>query len=150
VYQYSTGGRWDEPHYEKIMQFQAENLRAYAMGYAHYKDAKYLSAAKAIDLFLNTFLRSPEGAFYTSMDADLVQGEHSESYFKLDDAGAASSASRASTSTFTRARRLGDLGLGAAVRGHRRAAGISTMPSSGEVDRRASVDQRWGWRRLPP
>ena len=33
------------------------------------------------------FLRSPEGAFYTSQDADLVRGEHSEEYFALNDAG---------------------------------------------------------------
>ena len=33
-----------------------------------------------------TFLRSPEGAFYTSQDADLVKGEHCEEYFALDDA----------------------------------------------------------------
>jgi uncharacterized protein YyaL (SSP411 family) len=32
------------------------------------------------------FLTSPEGAFYVSQDADLVKGEHSESYFKLNDA----------------------------------------------------------------
>jgi uncharacterized protein YyaL (SSP411 family) len=32
-------------------------------------------------------LRSPEGAFYTSQDADLIPGQHSDAYFKLDDAG---------------------------------------------------------------
>jgi uncharacterized protein YyaL (SSP411 family) len=87
VYQYSTGGRWDEPHFEKIMEFQAANLRAYALGYAQFKDPKHLAAAKSIRSFVNTFLRSPDGAYYVSMDADLVQGEHSAEYFKLDDAG---------------------------------------------------------------
>ena len=33
-----------------------------------------------------TFLRSPDGAFYTSQDADLVKGQHSETYFALGDA----------------------------------------------------------------
>src|SRR5262249_49500111 len=30
VYQYSTDGDWKHPHFEKIMQMQAENLRTYA------------------------------------------------------------------------------------------------------------------------
>src|SRR5262249_52948924 len=36
--------------------------------------------------YLNDFLTSPDGAFYTSQDADVVQGEHSADYFSLDDA----------------------------------------------------------------
>ena len=35
---------------------------------------------------MKTFLTSPEGAFYTSQDADLVQGVHGGEYFALDDA----------------------------------------------------------------
>ena len=35
--------------------------------------------------YLRNFLTSPEGAFYTSQDADLVPGEHSADYFALDD-----------------------------------------------------------------
>lgn len=34
VYQYSVGGDWNEPHFEKIMQMQAENIRIYAQAYA--------------------------------------------------------------------------------------------------------------------
>jgi len=86
VYQYSTGGDWKEPHFEKIMSMQATNLRAYAFGYAAWRDASYLRAAESIHHFATTFLRAPDGAFYTSQDADLVQGEHSAEYFALDDA----------------------------------------------------------------
>jgi uncharacterized protein len=86
VYQYSTGGDWNEPHFEKIMSMQANDLRIYALGYAQYHDAAWLKAATDIHRFLTTFLRSPEGAFYTSQDADLVDGEHSGEYFKLGDA----------------------------------------------------------------
>jgi len=86
VYQYSVGGDWKEPHFEKIMQMQAENLRCYALGYAQWHDQKYLKAAEEIDRFLTTFLLSPEGAFYTSQDADVVQGKHSAEYFQLNDA----------------------------------------------------------------
>ena len=85
VYQYSVDGDWKEPHFEKIMQMQAENLRIYALGYAQWKDPKYLKAAEEIDRFLTAFLLSPDGAFYTSQDADVIQGKHSAEYFKLSD-----------------------------------------------------------------
>lgn len=87
VYQYSTNGDWKHPHFEKIMQMQAENLRVYALGYMLFHDPAYVSAAKNIHRYLQTFLLSPEGAFYTSQDADLVKGKHSAEYFALDDAG---------------------------------------------------------------
>jgi len=87
VYQYSVGGDWREPHFEKIMNFQAGNLRIYSLAYAEYRDPEYLKAAQDVQRFLTTFLMSPEGAFYTSMDADLIEGQHSAAYFKLDDAG---------------------------------------------------------------
>jgi uncharacterized protein len=85
MYQYSTGGTWKNPHYEKIMSVQAENMRIYAQAYAQYKDPSYLKTAEAIHGFLKNFLSGPEGAFYTSMDADVVQGEHSDAYFQLND-----------------------------------------------------------------
>jgi uncharacterized protein len=85
VYQYSTDGVWTKPHFEKIMSMQAENLRIYAEAYAQFHDAKYLQAAEAIQRFLTSFLTSPEGAFYTSQDADVVAAQHSARYFALND-----------------------------------------------------------------
>jgi uncharacterized protein YyaL (SSP411 family) len=87
VYQYSTHGDWDHPHFEKIMPFQAENLRVFALTFSHWREPRWHEAAKKIHAYLRTFLTSPEGAFYTSQDADLVPGEHSAEYFALDDAG---------------------------------------------------------------
>jgi uncharacterized protein YyaL (SSP411 family) len=86
VYQYSVGGGWDEPHFEKIMAMEAENLRIYALAYAQEGDAADLAAAEAIHRYLRGFLESPEGAFYTSQDADLVPGEPGAEYFALGDA----------------------------------------------------------------
>jgi len=86
VYQYSTDGDWNHPHFEKIMQMQAENIRAYSLGYAQFGDPVYLHAAQEIRRYLNTFLTSPQGAFYTSQDADLIEGHHSGEYFALSDA----------------------------------------------------------------
>ncbi len=87
VSQYSTDGDWDHVHFEKIMQFQAENLRTYALAYAMWHDDEYLKAATQIHGYLIKFLKSPDGAFYVSQDADLVPGEHSGEYYALDDAG---------------------------------------------------------------
>jgi len=87
VYQYSVGGDWNEPHFEKIMNFQAGNLRIYSLAYEEWHDPAYLKAAEDVHRFLKTFLLSPDGAFYTSMNADLIDGKHSAAYFKLDDAG---------------------------------------------------------------
>jgi uncharacterized protein YyaL (SSP411 family) len=86
VYQYSTDGGWKHPHFEKIMQFQAENMRIYAMAWRQFHQPEYLRAAMSIRRYLETFLTSPDGAFYTSQDADLIDGQHSAGYFKLDDA----------------------------------------------------------------
>ncbi len=87
VYQYSTHSDWDHPHFEKIMSAQANNMRIYALAYAILKDKHYLDAAEQVRGYIKQFLTSPEGAFYTSQDADLVQGQHSAEYFALDDAG---------------------------------------------------------------
>lgn len=86
VYQYSHGGTWQNPHFEKIMSMQAENMRIYALAYNQFKNPTYLNTAEAIHRYVKTFLTSPDGAFYTSQDADLVQGQHSHDYFALSDA----------------------------------------------------------------
>jgi uncharacterized protein YyaL (SSP411 family) len=85
VCQYSTDGDWQHPHFEKIMQMQAENIRAYAEAYALWGDPVYLDTSKKIDDYLKRFLMSPDGTFFASQDADLVPGEHSADYFKLGD-----------------------------------------------------------------
>ena len=86
VNQYSDSGDWEHPHFEKIMQFQAENLRIYSLAYTQWRDPSYLKAARDVHRYLTTFLMGPEGAFYTSQDADVVQGEHSGEYYDLPDA----------------------------------------------------------------
>jgi uncharacterized protein len=86
MYQYSTDFDWDHAHFEKIMSMQAEPMRLYALAYGQFRDERYLQAVRDLHRYVTTFLRSPEGAFYTSQDADLVKGEHSERYFALNDA----------------------------------------------------------------
>jgi uncharacterized protein YyaL (SSP411 family) len=60
-------------------------LRIYALAYAQWHDPKYLQAAENIHRFIVGFLMSPDGTFYVSQDADLVEGEHSAKYFALSD-----------------------------------------------------------------
>jgi uncharacterized protein YyaL (SSP411 family) len=86
MYQYSTDGDWVHPHFEKIAAVQANALRLYSLAYQEFKDPADLASARAIHGYLVAFLRSPDGAFYTSQDADLVPGEHSAQYFALNDA----------------------------------------------------------------
>ena len=85
-YQYSTGGNWNEPHYEKLLFIQAQTLRTYARAYGQWHKPEYLAAAQNIHRYVHTFLTSPEGAFYVSQDADLVEGKHSAGFFALSDA----------------------------------------------------------------
>lgn len=87
MYQYSTGRDWNSPHFEKIIPTQAAGVRLYSLAALLLKDPSRAADAKKITGYLATFLRSPEGAFYTSQDADLVKGEHSAEYFNLDDNG---------------------------------------------------------------
>ncbi len=76
VYQYSAGTTWTEPHYEKLMTFQAANLEAYARAYGATGDAALLADAQHIARYMGTFLSSAEGAFLVSQDADA--GAHDE------------------------------------------------------------------------
>jgi len=57
-----------------------------SLAYALWHEPRDLAMAQAIHRYLVTFLRSPEGAFYTSQNADLVDGEHAGEYFALPDA----------------------------------------------------------------
>ncbi len=86
AYQYSAGGDWDEPHFEKLISVQASAMRTYALAYTQFKDPAYLQTATNIDRYVLNFLTSTEGAFYVSQDADLIEGQHGGDYFKLDDA----------------------------------------------------------------
>jgi uncharacterized protein YyaL (SSP411 family) len=87
VDQYSAGDDWDHPHFEKVMQFQAENMRIYALAYALWQQPEDLKTAEGIYHYVRNFLTSPDGVVYTSQDADVIDGEHAGDYFKLDDAG---------------------------------------------------------------
>lgn len=85
VYQYSDERNWKSPHYEKIMSFQANYIRLYAEAYKHFGDPAYLKAAQAIERYLRDFLTDPNGAFYTSQDADASHALSGKIFYAMND-----------------------------------------------------------------
>src|ERR1700743_2218140 len=86
VYQYSTDSDWKHPHFEKLATVQGQYLRIYALASAAFGKSDDAQAVREIKRYIDAFLKSPDGAFYVSQDADLKPGEHSSDYFALDDA----------------------------------------------------------------
>src|SRR5262249_51791199 len=86
VYQYSTDGDWQHPHFEKLATVHARYPRLYVLALAAFGRDHDRKAAGEIRRYADVFLKSPDGAFYVSQDADLKPGEHSDRYFALDDA----------------------------------------------------------------
>ena len=87
VYQYSESVDWRSPHFEKLMSFQADDLRLYTEAYARWGESKDLDAARALSRYIEEFLSGPEGQFFVSQDADLSESVTGHEYYLLDDAG---------------------------------------------------------------
>jgi uncharacterized protein len=87
VYQYSDAVDWQSPHYEKLMAFQADDLRLYSEAYARWKDPRYLAAAQALYRYMTEFLAAPDGGFYVSQDADVSAQISGHEFYPKDDAG---------------------------------------------------------------
>jgi uncharacterized protein YyaL (SSP411 family) len=71
IYQYSGSSHWNDPHFEKLMTWQAPNLEAYSRGFARLHDAALRADAEQIKRYLLTHLSSPRGTFYVAQDADV-------------------------------------------------------------------------------
>ena len=84
VYQYSESVDWASPHFEKLLAFQADDMRLYAEAYARWHDTRYLTAAQALQHYVASFLTSPQGAFYVSQDADLSTAVTGHDYYPRD------------------------------------------------------------------
>src|SRR5262249_9110062 len=81
LYQDSGTLDWASPDYEKIMFYQASALRQYAQAYALWKEPAYLEAARDLGRFLLTKLLGPDGAFFTSQDADVDSSLHGKEFY---------------------------------------------------------------------
>jgi uncharacterized protein YyaL (SSP411 family) len=87
VYQYSDEVNWQSPHYEKLMAFQADDLRLYGEAYARWKDPRYLAAAQSLYRYMTKFLAASDGGFYVSQDADVSAQVSGHDFYSKDDSG---------------------------------------------------------------
>jgi uncharacterized protein YyaL (SSP411 family) len=85
MYQYSEGDVWDRPHYEKIVPVQAGAIRAFAEAYRATGERVWLERAEAVRGYVRAWLTAPDGAFYTSQDADLGHETTGEVFYALGD-----------------------------------------------------------------
>ncbi len=83
IYQYSTQGSWNQPHYRKTMSAQAGHLRIYALAYALLNGDRYLSVTHSIRTYIERFLQSDSGAFYSGQ-ADGIPGIDSRLLFAFN------------------------------------------------------------------
>ncbi len=75
---YSTDVRWLVPHFEKMLTDQAQLARAYLHAWQDGGRAEYLGVVNETLDFVLRDLSTPEGALYSSFDADAggVEGAH--------------------------------------------------------------------------
>ena len=86
VYRNSRYGTWQKPNFEKLTIDQGRNISIYSLAYMRDKDPKYRNAALSIASYLEKWVQTSNGAFYSSQSG-YVQNEsvNSKDYFSYDD-----------------------------------------------------------------
>ncbi|MDX5364411.1 MAG: thioredoxin domain-containing protein [Pseudazoarcus pumilus] len=69
-YRYSTDEQWRIPHFEKMLCDNAALLRLYADAFAYRGDACFRTAVERTAAWMMGEMQSPEGGYYTALDAD--------------------------------------------------------------------------------
>jgi uncharacterized protein YyaL (SSP411 family) len=67
---YSVDGRWHIPHFEKMLYDNAQLVSLYSEAYQYTPDPIYKNVVFECLAFIGREMTSPEGAFYSAIDAD--------------------------------------------------------------------------------
>lgn len=78
-HRYSTDREWKVPHFEKMLHDQAMLVLAYTEAYTAVKEGDLKNTAEEVLEFVNQDLKSINGAFFSSLDAD-TEGEEGKYY----------------------------------------------------------------------
>jgi hypothetical protein len=70
-FRYSTDARWLVPHFEKMLNDNAELLKLYSIAYKVFRNELYRSATEGIIAYYKKYGLDEAGGFYSSQDADI-------------------------------------------------------------------------------
>lgn len=85
VYQYSAKNSWNNQHYEKLLRYQADYIEAYCRYGVFMHDTESIQKAEEIIGYCKRFLKGKSQLFWNSQNADLIAGQHSGEYYKLNE-----------------------------------------------------------------
>lgn len=83
-HRYATDRAWKLPHFEKMLYDQALLAIAYCEGYRISHNPLFKTAGEGILDYVCTSLTDPEGGFWSSVDADIPEGEGAYYLWTID------------------------------------------------------------------